>query len=356
MLIRDIPWQTATPHTLALHFHVVAIRVHSNNEGLIDQLSRYFHDIDQRPVDEEECLDIQVIQHEPLDLTEPFTDWAREAGKAGKKDSFVDLDGQARLLRKVKTGMVFYQSLTRLAAIGPALANISQVINFVLTQVMTRLQWQGKLICHAAAVTCRQKSLVLAGFSGKGKSTLMLRLLELPGVAFTSNDRVFVGQGEVHGVAKMPRINPGTVVGNTRLHSLLGPEKLQAFQAMPQHALWTIEEKVDVPVTQLYGPDKRQYSGQLAGLVLINWNPLSKEAARLEQIDLAARPDLLPAIQKSPGPFYQTADGNFLSTPTAPSGRNYLKAFENSPVFELSGGADFTSAAKQIERLMYWNG
>ena len=64
----------------------------------------------------------------------------------------------------------------------------------------------------------------MAGFSGAGKSTLALHVMSL-GATFVSNDRVMVaetpandsGAPMMYGVAKHPRINPGTAMNNPDL-------------------------------------------------------------------------------------------------------------------------------------------
>ena len=62
----------------------------------------------------------------------------------------------------------------------------------------------------------RGKCLGIAGFSGGGKSTLMLQLLDNDEVSYLTNDRLFIhaGSGQImaRGIPKLPRINPGTIV------------------------------------------------------------------------------------------------------------------------------------------------
>ena len=74
--------------------------------------------------------------------------------------------------------------------------------------------------------------LVIAGFAGAGKSTLALEIMG-HGTDFISNDRVMVSrQGQtltMAGVAKMPRINPGTVLNNPNLASVMNAEDRARF-------------------------------------------------------------------------------------------------------------------------------
>ena len=57
--------------------------------------------------------------------------------------------------------------------------------------------------------------------------------------------------------------------------------------------------------------------------------------------ELSERPDLLAAIMKSPGPFYQKPSGAFLSDDETPDPRDYLEALEGVQVSEIRGRLDF---------------
>lgn len=65
----------------------------------------------------------------------------------------------------------------------------------------------------------------------------------------------------------------------------------------------------------------------------------------IEEVDLAARPDLLAAIMKSAGPFYQFPDGSFLRDTAAPDPEGYLAALRNVRVQEVTGRLDFDAIA-----------
>ena len=51
----------------------------------------------------------------------------------------------------------------------------------------------------------------------------------------------------------------------------------------------------------------------LAGFLVLNWQRDADADLALQRVELAQRRDLLAAIMKSPGPFYQYADGSFYS-------------------------------------------
>jgi HprK-related kinase B len=218
-------------------------RIRSNDPRLLTRLSRYFapYATPHTVVDAE----IVAIECPAPELGLAFVDWRREPGKTGRKDSYRDLP-DARLVRKVRTGMVFLQHERWRIAAGPCLDNDNQVINFINSQYMNHLQQRGWLICHAAALARDGRALGLAGFSGGGKSTLMLRLMEEPAWHYLTNDRLLVrqhsGTVECRGIPKMPRVNPGTLLHNPRLSGLVDRRRAAALRSLPPAALWSIEE------------------------------------------------------------------------------------------------------------------
>ena len=174
------------------------LRLRSNSAAVLTDLADYFSHVasDAQTPD----IDIIAIERDAPELDIDFIDWKREPGKTGRKDSYADLPG-GRLVRKVRTGMVFLQSERNRIAAGPCLKYDNQVINFINSQYMNWLQNRGWLICHAAGLVYRGKCLGIAGFSGGGKSTLMLNLLDNDEVSYLTNDRLFLhaGSGPVAG-------------------------------------------------------------------------------------------------------------------------------------------------------------
>ena len=246
---------------------------------------------------------LDAIDSPVLDTGLAFTDWSREPGKTGRKDAYHDLpDG--RLVHKVRTGMLFLQSETLRIAAGPCRRHDNQVINFINSQYMNWLQQHDWLICHAAALCAGERGLAIAGFSGGGKSTLMLHILERDRTAFLSNDRVFIRRGgeglQMRGIAKLPRINPGTLLNNSKLHVLASQQQLDGWSAMATDELWHLEEKYDVPIRRVYGEERIRLAGSLTSLVILNWRRDSDAAPSLERIDLSERTDLLAAGKLAP--------------------------------------------------------
>ncbi|MGB3622223.1 MAG: HprK-related kinase B [Ketobacter sp.] len=329
------------------------ISVHSNSEQLSGMLRHYFKPVLMQPGCHPDAVahwDIEIIAIEcpPLDLDVEFVDWKREPGKSGRKDSFFDLS-DGRLIRKVRTGMVFLISDQKQIAAGPCVTNDNQVINFINAQYMSWLQQRDWLICHASGLVYNEAALAIAGFSGGGKSTLMLHTLENPAIRFLTNDRLFVresnGQVEAAGIPKLPRINPGTIVNNPRLQPMLSAEHIDRLLALPKQTLWNLEEKYDVFIEQVYGDNRIAQQAPLRALLILSWDPNSTQPMTVSRVDLRQRRDLLPAVMKSPGPFYRDANGHYYQENVLPEAR-YLKVFANIIVYEATGGVDFAALSE----------
>lgn len=342
---------------LRLRLGHCVIEVTTNQSALHRQLRHYFrHYLDR--VEPSATPDFRISA---LDMPEPnlgveYSDWPRDAGKQGRKDTYCDLP-EGRLVRKFRTGMQFILLADRALAVGPCLANSNQVINLVNSQYQSWMVRRGYLVCHSAAVLRghgAEGGLGMSGFSGAGKSTLALRLISR-GLDFVSNDRLLVGRengGALHmaGVPKMPRINPGTILGNEDLWPILSPERLDAVRAMPTHELWDLEEKYDADIEQLFGTGRVRSAGRLDGFVVLSWNPRQQAPMELWRGPLRERPDLLPAIMKHPGVFHTDPEHGALPAPTTgPEPAPYLDVMGDMPVLAFSGGVDFEAAADECQ-------
>jgi HprK-related kinase B len=318
--------------------------IRSNSEQLIEKLSNYFSHVQSNP--DQADVEIFAIECDAPELGIHYMDWQREPGKMGRKDSYVDLD-EARLVRKVRTGMVFYQSDALRIAAGPCLQNDNQVINFINSQYMNWLLQRGWLICHAAGLVYNKHGMAIAGFSGGGKSTLMLHLLENPEIRYLSNDRLFVKSSnhmlEMVGIPKLPRVNPGTIVHNPSLEALISRGERERLLALPNDQLWVLEDKYDVMIDEVYGPNRIAEQASLSSFLVLNWQRESTQPLQVKQIDLAQRQDLLAAIMKSPGVFYQNADGEFLKENALLDKQSYINSLKNINVYEVSGRIDFAA-------------
>ncbi|MCU7906876.1 MAG: HprK-related kinase B [Candidatus Thiodiazotropha sp. (ex Epidulcina cf. delphinae)] len=318
--------------------------IHADSRQLLDRLRGYFKHLPKKPV--VSTIEITAIEREAVDTGLPFIDWRREPGKRGRKDAYVEL-ADGRLLLKVRTGMLFLQSEQWRIAVGPCLEYDNQLVNFINSQVMNWLQQRDWLICHAAGLMLNGRAIAIAGFSGGGKSTSMLHLMEHPKSRYLTNDRLFLRrQGvsvEAVGIPKLPRINPGALVNSPRLSSLIDEERRERLSRLPKQELWDLEEKFDVDVQRFYGRDRIDTSTPvpLAGLVILNWSTRDTAPVKMTKVDIAQRNELLAAVMKSPGPFYQDKLGGFLQDDDPLREAPYQQLLKGVSVYEVTGRMDF---------------
>lgn len=330
-------------HTLRLRFRDYRISLRSNSAELLDRLRVYFaHVLD----DAATATDIEVIaiEREIANIGPDFTDWKREPGKTGRKDAIVNL-ADGRLVLKVRTGMLFLQHRHVCIAAGPCLEHDNQVINFINSQFLDHLQRSDYALCHAAAVSRGRNGLALAGFSGGGKSTMTLQLLDDDEIDFVSNDRLLVRRTDdvtqAVGIPKLPRVNPGTIVHNPRLHPLIDADTRERYLAMAPDELWLLEHKYDVDIGALYGAGRIRHEVVLQSFLVLNWTRDSSEPLCVSPVELSQRPALLDAIIKSSGPFYSSADGRFNRDDALSDICAYVEALHGVTIYVASGSIDF---------------
>lgn len=334
--------------------------VQSNNQQLIDTLLSYFGDLAQyKTQPNANTRRLVAIQTEGTTKLEPlyqlaFKDWPREPGKIGRKEAVYDfadeLSQPQRLVHKIKTGLFLWQNAQKPAVFGNLNRHPNQVINFILSQNLNHWQNAGWLLGHCAALQLKdQRGIAIAGVSGGGKSTLMLKLLE-QAQGFISNDRVLfkakTNSVMLRGIPKHPRINPGTIIHNPKLHSLISDHK--PYLAMPDESLRSLEEKHDVPVQQLYDGVDYLSQTKLHQLYLLNWRLNENAVTQITKIDLAQREELLKGIMKSPGVFYQQQNQRFQQKGQAPIIKDYENLLQQTEVFEITGQINFEAATQLI--------
>jgi HprK-related kinase B len=153
----------------------------------------------------------------------------------------------------------------------------------------------------------------------------------------------------MQGVAKWPRINPGTALNNPALASILPEARRVALQAMPLGELWGLEEKYDADIDGCFGAGRIALSGTLAGFLVLNWRH-GEGPAQFNRFDPLERTDLLKLIAKSPGPFHWPAlepvelPGGGRLPPYQTSLAAYAETLSRVPVYEATGGIDFERA------------
>lgn len=332
--------------TMYVKFCDLIIDIKTNSKGLQDYLIRYFKDflVDANA----SSNDRMTVYAMEADVQEnsfgcDFTVKKPEPGKSKIKEEYINFS-DGKLVRKRITGMWFFTGKGFNFAIGPCEENSNQIINFVNSRFIQHELHNGAILGHAAAVELNGHGLAFAGFSGAGKSTLALHVMNR-GTVFVSNDRLLVkdenGSVTMEGVAKLPRVNPGTVLYNEKLLPVIPQEKREEFLKLPQSELWDLEYKYDVFIDDIYGDDKFTLSAKMEGLVLLNWKR-DDSPCEIKEINIAERLDLLPAFVKSPGLFYEPpVDGSLLDF----SDENYINHLQKCTVFEVTGGVDFDKIA-----------
>jgi HprK-related kinase B len=322
-------------------FDDCVVEVDTNYQRLDGKLRDYFKPFLINP----KTPDIRITALEAPPKSVPFTFIIKkpDPGKTKIKEEYSDIKG-GRIVRKRLTGMMFFFGDGDNLAIGPCAANYNQVVNFINNRYIEWKLNQGGVLGHAAGISVNGKGLALAGFSGMGKSTLALAILSA-GADFVSNDRLIVqkySEGTcMYGVAKYPRINPGTILHNEDLDGILSEKQKQIYQKLTPNELWMLEHKYDVPIDQYYGPGRFKLKSHLSGLVILNWERISDPPV-FKKIDLAEKRYLLDAFIKETGLFYQQENAAGVILPTSDE---YLKILSECDCFEITGGIHFDQAA-----------
>lgn len=342
--------QFSATFQLHLMFGDCRIDVVTNSIALDKDLTNYFKPFIARDEKTAPHMVIHAYEGSSPDWEFDYTIKQPDPGKTKIKEEFVDFS-DGRLVRKRLTGMVFLFGGGRNLAVGPCVQNSNQVINFINNRFMEWKLNQGYFLAHAAGVIWDGVGIAMAGFSGMGKSTLALHLMSR-GAKFVSNDRLLFKKENddfyMLGVAKLPRINPGTALNNSDLESVIPPEDRREFSELSESELWDLEHKYDVFIDECFGKNKFILSNSMNLIVMLNWQRTT-DPITTKLVSFSDRGDLLGAFMKSPGLFYEPEEVEAHDSLTEDS---YIEALKGFPVLEISGGVNFDEAVKVIIKLV----
>lgn len=332
------------------NFGGFVVQVQANDYRIISALDDYFEKfIHEFPVqihavvnayeDEAEKIEILMQTRQP------------EPGKTNLKEMYTCEEG-ALMIHKIKTGVNFLIHDVQRIAHGPLLNNINQLVNFINNIKMDDLLQKAEgQIFHAAGVSKNFVGMGLAGQSGRGKSTLCLKLLG-GGIDFVSNDRLVVDQEDgylmMNGIPKYPRVNPGTVLHQPNIQSIMTGEEIETYSAMSKEELWPIEKKYDVKIEKYFDACEFKFDAEMKYFVFINWDPSSDAEMSLQEINIANRKELLPHVMKSPGLMLPKSKSRLEPL----SEKAYVDLLSHCTLMEISGGVDFEKARQDLLSLL----
>lgn len=328
-----------------LKFKDITIKVRSNTEELALELDRYFREfIGTGP---EFDIEVLAIDGEKPNFDLDFTTKIPDPGKTKIKEEHADIQG-GRIVNKVITGMTFIFGGDVNIGIGPAMKNSNQIINFINNRFIGYMLNNGCLLYHSAGIITGGRGFLLSGFSGAGKSTLALHTMGMD-LDFLSNDRAMVNRVDsslmMYGVAKLPRVNPGTLLTTPGTEEVIPEDERKEFLALPKEKLWDLEHKYDLYIDEVFGENRFELSARMDGLVILNWKR-EDIPFEINKVDLRERPDLMPAFVKSPGLFF------LQETEIDYSNEAYIRMLADCPVYEITGGVDFQGAAKELKKIL----
>lgn len=336
-------------------FGELSVKVKSNSEALLDELDLYYKSYVSSSNDESGKT-LYVINQANIGYEHDWLDVPREAGKQGKKEGYLENVEGGRWIKKFKTGLTLLQHQSTPTVVGECEQQLAQIVNFINNQCLNHYLSQGFELGHASAFSREGKVTAIAAGSGGGKSTLMLRCLEDGARNFLTNDRLLFkhenGKVSAVGIAKLPRVNPGTLLNAPRLKHILPVQRQTELEKMPISELWGLEEKYDVQIEDEYGLGRVVLQGELVNLVMLDWALNSDEPTALLPVDLSAEAEEIDGLRKRPGPFFQDSNGVFSEDLNElASLSQYCQALAPINVYRLTGKIDFDRAFDLLETL-----
>jgi HprK-related kinase B len=336
---------TQTVNALALHFDHCVIAVEANDPSILTKLQRYFGEFARTLGNHERPNStVTAIEEEPQDPDPEMIPWVENG-----KEAFIDRRNE-RIVRKVRTGVTISirEDLwsSNWTVRGPVQRNFSQLVNVIGNIYGLMLMDRGASMIHASAV-CDRDGLAVAimGQAGMGKSSVAVRLME-QGFDYISNDRVLLEPSLTddsvlaHGLPKLPRVNPGTLLDGEHTKIILDPISRDRYESLSREELWGVEDKYDLEVDRVLGR-RWLLTGDLAGALVLNWRHGGEglELTRLTPDQVLTE---LKLVAKSFGVF----DPRLLSRTDAA----LIATANRVPVYRVTGRADPQRLAAEVAR------
>ncbi len=345
-MLRDLKASYPVKHTLFLRMLGEHFSLLSNDGELLRALASYYAPyVVERLYPHTRCL--YLLQGEPLLDNLQLVDVPRaEAGKR-IKEAYCDTP-EARVVLKRRSGVVIYIRGEAHYLVGDLRSNTDQAVNFVNMAYSKAVLGKGYAMLHASATSLGGKVIAFTSFSGRGKSTMALAMLDR-GHDFVTNDRLFVrvegGRAEAVGVPKKPRVNPGTLLSIPHLSSILSPDDRKRYSAMPQEDLWGVEHKHDVDVDSIYGPDRTVLRGELAAIYVLKWS-LSSLGWHVRRMGMVEGRSAIAEVEKDLGVLDPTP------VPAAERRQILDGVASTVPMYEVDGHTDASRLARLVHECL----
>jgi HprK-related kinase B len=328
---------------IALRFGTATVAVESEDAAILGRLKRYFGSFAEDLSDSHGPRTVvRVIEEEASEPEEGLIPWSEKG-----KESFLDLPS-GRLVRKTRTGVSISIQEDSWSSVwtmrGPVSHNFSQLVNMVGNAYGLHLMDLGGSMIHASAVCdAAGRTIAVMGQSGMGKSSVAVRLME-QGFDYISNDRVILEpylteeRVEAHGLPKLPRVNPGTLLDGDKTRFILDPASQNRYSALPREELWKVEEKYDIEVEKVLGR-RWVLSGDLRVALVLNWRH-GGDGLRLQRLTPSQALTELKLVAKTFGVF----DMRLVSRTEAALAETARRV----PVYRVTGRPDPAQLARDL--------
>ena len=258
-----------------------------------------------------------------------------------------------RLIRKRSTGALMGLWPGGAFAAGDIRANLNQGINLVNNCYAKAVMRRGHVLLHASAVTRDQRTAVLAGPPGAGKSTSALHLVEA-GFRCLSNDRVLAKPAPRWG--RSPRLSE-TATRQPRdapraPPALRAPSGRATARRSPRchpTSCGSWSASLDVDLDRIYGDGTVGLRGRMVALMLLRWRR-GGEGFDVRRLSPEQALDALPMVYKNLGAF--DLDRPTGSAMTDAERDGYREIFGRVALVEVTGRIDFSALVKTVDNLL----